>query len=176
MAAIPKEKESLDVLQALLAEHERTLSIGLETVDRERPIVFTLKNAIAALKGERISATFGFSFTHKSAGEPLNVGTSGLAIQPLPGRKPEFANMTIMNSLEKVLAKRQGEFVHADHLVKEIYEPTGDNDVFYRIKRTLVSELLRGMKKGLFVRGPGKNTFGSGLMANGHKKDVRPTL
>ena len=50
--------------------------------------------------------------------------------------------MTIMASLQKVLAKFPGSFTTQDELVKEIYEPTVDNDIFYRIKRTLVSELL----------------------------------
>jgi hypothetical protein len=177
MAASPKEKENLEMLQTLLAEHDRVFRLAVETVNRERPIVFSLKNAIAALKGERISTLpWGTAIFRHSPGESVSVGTSGLAIQPLPGRKSEFANMTIMASLQKVLAKKPGEFVHADELVKEIYEPTEDNDIFYRIKRTLVSELLRGMKKALFVRGPGKNTFGLGLVRNGTQKEGRPTL
>lgn len=171
-------KERVTILQELLTEHEQILKNAVQTANHARPIVVSLRNAIAALKGEKVPLSgFQFIFNRSdTASGSINLGSSGLAIQPLPGRKPEFANMTIMASLQRFLAAKPGEFVHADQLVKEIYEPTEDNDIFYRIKRTLVSEVLRGMKKGLFVRGPGKNTFGVGLMTNGKQKEGRPQL
>ncbi len=172
-----EKKEALEVLQALLAENEQKLGDAVRVVNETRPVVFSLRNTISALKGQKMAGQ-GVQFLYNTDFSEwlVNRGASGLPIQPLPSRKPEFANMTIMASLQAVLAKRPGEFVHADELVKAIYEPTEDNDIFYRIKRTLVSEILRGIKKGLFVRGPGKNTFGAGLMTNGKQKEGRPTL
>ena len=173
-------KDTIEVLQSALAEHDLIYRNALATMEHEAPIVHSLKTAIAALKGEKINPP-NLSFWKSVLARTQPVGGSvlssnGLPIQPLPSRKPEYAAMTILNAIQDVLAHSAKDFVHADDLVKAIYEPTNDNDIFYRIKRTIVSEAIRGMKKGQFVRGPEKNTFGLGLMTNGHKKDERPTL
>lgn len=86
-------------------------------------------------------------------------------LQSMPARKPEYAEMTILGSIRKALQQHgDHEFLHVDEIVKEIYLPISDNDQFYRVKRTVVSETIRGMKKHLFRRHPMKaNTFGLGL-------------
>jgi hypothetical protein len=69
--------------------------------------------------------------------------------------------MTIVKSAEVAISKLAGTGVpvHVDRIVREIYEPIPHKDVFYRIKRTVVSEIIRGMTKSLFFRGDRPNTF-----------------
>ena len=89
MAATSKEKESLSILEALLADNEQILKNALEAYERARPIVISLKNAIAASKAKRCQRRgFGSSFNPPEivTENVVNLGSSGLAIQPLPGR------------------------------------------------------------------------------------------
>ena len=173
-------KSTLEVLQAALAEHDRNYQTAIATLEYEAPIVHSLRNSIAALKGEKLEPGSGFwqPIVLRTPLPPnVSVSSTGLPIQPLPSRKPEYASMTIIEAIQRVLVQSAKDYLHADELVREIYEPTTDNDIFYRIKRTVVSEAIRGLRKGLFVRGSEKNTFGRGLMnRNGHKEEKRPTL
>jgi hypothetical protein len=176
-----QNKDTLETLQSALAEHDLIYRNAVAMLEREGPIVHSLRNAIAALKGEKLDATPVFwKYPGVLLRTPISggsVSSTGLPIQPLPNRKPEYASITIIEAIQRVLVQSVKDYVHADELVREIYESTSDNDIFYRIKRTVVSEAIRGIRKGLFVRGSEKNTFGRGLMnGNGHKEEKRPTL
>jgi hypothetical protein len=176
---MPQEDKTMDILESALSEHQAAYDAALRTLQRESPIVRSLRNAIAALKGQKTDLPDPFWKTIFVNGTPTTIreSSTGLPIQPLPNRKPEYASMTIIEAIQRVLVQSAKDYLHADELVREIYEPTSDNDIFYRIKRTVVSEAIRGMRKGLFVRGSEKNTFGRGLMnGNGHKEEKRPTL
>lgn len=139
-------------LEEVLKAHEKAWKDALAVVQREQPIVESLQNAIQALKGEAAVAT------------PLPSNGRPQAIQkPAPTRKHEYLDLTAIEAIHKALLKLStpfGRTPHIDRVVDEIYNPIPDRDVFYRIKRTLVSEAIRGMKKGLFVRGKKPNTFG----------------
>jgi hypothetical protein len=181
---MPQEDKTVETLESALSKHQAMYDSALQTLRREVPIVQSLRNAIAALKGQKIDVTPPhwklISLTSSIASTDrtnLRESSTGLPIQPLPNRKPEYASMTIIEAIQRVLVQSVKDYLHADELVREIYEPTSDNDIFYRIKRTVVSEAIRGIKKGLFVRGSEKNTFGRGLMnGNGHREEKRPTL
>jgi hypothetical protein len=163
-------EEEARMLAAMLEVHEKALEQAIATVRREEPIVTSLRRAIAALMEEspyaqaRITnGTNQASFhiipdgAHRAAAiHALQQNESGI-----PTRKAEYADRTIIEAMHKAFVKiAPTGFIHIDRIVDEVYNPIEHRDVFYRIKRTLVSEIIRGMKKGLFVRGRAPNTFG----------------
>jgi hypothetical protein len=147
------ENAETQKLREVLQDHEKVLQQALVIVRREQPIVQSLQAAIVAIRGEVIPTGSGAAATN---GAPTTV--QSLA----PTRKHEYTDMTAIGAIQKALNKitTPGTAVHIDRVAEEIYNPIPDRDVFYRIKRTLVSEAIRGMKKDLFFRGKKPNTFG----------------
>ena len=62
----------------------------------------------------------------------------------IPKKKPQYSETTLIKSAQIASEKltRPGEFIHVDNIIQEVYEPIPHRDVFYRIKRTMVSELI----------------------------------
>lgn len=140
-------RDQIGLLKEILEQHKRVFDEAVSTARREQPIVASLEAAIAALENQDQHHTDEAGSGHVSPAIPL--------------RKPEYASMTIIASIQKALAKHgTGVILHADDIIKEIYLPITDNDQFYRIKRTIVSEVIRGVDKRMFRRGPHPNTFG----------------
>ena len=149
------DTNEIALIEKMLADHEQHLQEANETVRRETPIVANLRQTLEALK---VSA--GLAPTPAPV-LTRTTGQTGTVSQPLPAKKPEYAELTIVGAIQHAFQKWPDRvFVHVDELVREIYEPIVDNDQFYRVKRTIVSETIRGISKGLFERGQGKNTFG----------------
>lgn len=162
-------EEEARMLGAMLALHEKTLEQALAVANREEPIVSSLRRAIAALMGESPQTHVVTTNSVNLQGSFVVDGQHRVAalrrLQQIqssaPTRKAEYAQKTIIAGMRRAFEKiAPTGFVHVDKIVSEMYNPIEDRDVFYRIKRTLVSELIRGMKTGLFVRGTGANTFG----------------
>lgn len=151
--------DQIQALESMLALHQHQLAEGQAILNREMPIVVSLRNTIAAMK--RLEA--GPEAPVEAANQP----SPDLTSQTMPRRKAEYAQMTIVDSIRHALSKWTEDYVHVDQIVREIYLPIADNDQFYRVKRTVVSETIRGMDKGLFKRDPNKaNTFGLVRAAN----------
>jgi hypothetical protein len=129
---------------------------------REEITLSNLKAARQAMEGGTLDEMPINPESINENGEQHFSSTASRMSQPIPHRKLEYLDGTILMAIERVLERLKGEheFVHVDDLVKEIYVPISDNDQFYRVKRTLVSEIIRGMKKNLFTRGPKPNSFG----------------
>jgi hypothetical protein len=164
----------IDVLRGMLAEHQKLLEAAVREMERERPIVISLRDALAALTGEPLSHILQHGEASVSHVVPSGTvtTTTGRVVQEIPGRKSEYAKMTIIDALRVGLQKQKEKFAHVDVLMNEVYLPIRDNDQFYRVKRTVVSELIRGMSKGIFVRNPNaKNSFGLAP-----QPEKRPTL
>jgi hypothetical protein len=145
------QQAQIELLKQMLAEHQGTLDAAKAIVHREYPIVSNLEATITSLEGRNA----------KSHDQQVEVKTSEEfpASKPVPARKPEYAGMTIIGSIQRALEKRPEPFLHVDEIVKDIYEPIADSAQFYRVKRTVVSELLRGEDR--FKRDTSKkNTFG----------------
>jgi hypothetical protein len=162
-------EEEARMLGAMLVVHEKALEQALAVANREEPIVSSLRRAIAALMGEapqghlvttngaNLQSSFIVDGQHRMAA----LRTIHQVQSSVPTRKAEYAQSTIIEAMHRAFEKiAPTGFVHIDKIVDEVYNPIEDRDVFYRIKRTLVSEVIRGMKKGLFVRGPEPNAFG----------------
>jgi hypothetical protein len=160
------------LLGEILAQHESILKQAKITVQREEPIVIGLRRTLAALMGEE-PAQPEQAFAGSGPETPLfpsNLEINSTSVT----RKPQYLSMTIVKSAEVAIGKLAGAGVpiHVDRIVREIYEPIPHKDVFYRIKRTVVSELIRGMVKNQFFRGTTPNTFaipvrvGNSIMTN----------
>jgi hypothetical protein len=134
------------MLEAMLAEHERALNDAFAIVNREEPIVASLKAAILALTG---------TVTAKPIASASGNGAG------LPPKKLEYREMALIPAMQRALGKiASSGYAHVNDIVAEIYTPIADKDMFVRVKRNCVSELIRASRKGLFVRGDAKNSFG----------------
>ncbi len=163
-----RQEEELATLQKMRDEHRTTLSEAEKTIRRERPLVAALDQAIDALKGRNSQfgsfgaatvATFHRNLqTLKDIQNRAALKAESEATKPVR-RQPQFSDISIIAAIKSVLdgAKR---YMHADELVLAVYEPVPKSE-FLRVKRTIVSEVLRGIKKGWFKRGAKPNTFGS---------------
>jgi hypothetical protein len=146
-------------LQEILKEHEDRLQQALAVVHIEKPFVDNLRAAIQALSGpptplERTVARF--------ADQVRQTQESGM-----PPRLAEFENMTVLAAIRTVL-ERAGLYCHADDIVRAIYGRSLSKAQFQSAKRTIVSEVIRGIEKKLFVRdGTRPNTFGRNGFLNG---------
>lgn len=146
-------------LQEILKEHEDRLEQALAVVRIEKPFVDNLRAAIQALNGpstpqEKALAQF--------AGLAKRVQESAM-----PPRLPEFENMTVLAAIQAVL-ERAGVYCHADDIVRAIYGRSLSSAQFQSAKRTIVSEVIRGTEKKLFVRDKTRpNTFGRSGFLNG---------
>ncbi len=145
-------EEQARLLGEMLSEHEKKLREAVVIFNREEAIVSNLRRTIAALMGENEPSSV------------VDTGTEARIVMPTdtPSRKGEYANLTIVASAQRALSRLvpPNGFAHVDQIVQEVYDPIPHKDVFYRIKRTVVSELIRGMDKGLFRRGDRPNSFG----------------
>lgn len=151
-----KEREAR-LLTAILAQHESVLEEARITVRKEEPIVANLRRTLAALTGEE-----PLELEQGSAGSSPSIPVSLVDLNSTNvTRKPQYLSMTIVKSAAVAIGQLAGAGVpiHVDRIIREIYEPIPNKDLFYRIKRTVVSEIIRGMTKNLFFRGNGPNTF-----------------
>ena len=162
-------EEEARMLAAMLAVHEKAFEQAIAIARREDPIVTSLRRAIAALMGEsRQPQALAANGTSPAVAPVVDEQHRAASLRNLeqtqsstPTRKAEYTQSTIIAAMHRAFEKiAPTGFIHIDKIVNEVYHPIEDRDVFYRIKRTLVSEIIRGMKKGLFVRGREPNTFG----------------
>lgn len=146
MAEEKEKPDHVKMLEAMLAEHEKMLRDAFDVVNREEPIVSSLKAALLALTG---------TAAHPASTTPVRSGGAEIS----PQKKLEYRELTLVGAMERAINKLvpPGEAVHADSIVREIYTPIPDNKTFIRLKRNCVSELVR--KKDVFVRGNKPNTF-----------------
>ena len=146
-------KQQLATLKEIWAEHKRRLDDAAAVCHHEQPIVRALELSMSALEATNAAP---LAEEPKSEVQPEQPKT--------PARKDEYAKLTHIQSVRlalEMLAPNIGQTVHVDALVREIYEPISNNDVFYRVKRTIVSEIIRAMNtKHMFRRGETPNTFG----------------
>ena len=165
----PLKEDEARTLGTMLAEHEKVLQDAYEIVKREQPIVENLRRTVASLMGKPPKDSWGFVPAALDRYQPsrattflINQNPSQGAPEAVPKRKPEYAQLTHIQSVVKAMVALvpDGTPIHVDEIVRETYFPIPDRDVFYRIKRTVVSEILRGMEKHLFARGKKPNTFG----------------
>lgn len=148
------QNEQIELLKQMRATHKAMLDDAIEIVDRERPIVASLEAAIRALLGEAAEQTAPTTRLVLHSMSPLFT-------QPMPERNPEYQGITIMEAVQRALQKIGKEYAHVDEIIREAYAPISDSGQFYRVKRTLVSEILRGIRKGLFKREEAaRNSFG----------------
>lgn len=175
-------EEEARMLGAMLAVHEKAFEQAIAIARREDPIVTSLRRAIAALMGESPQAQTATANGTSHAVSPAvdeqhrvaSLRTLEQIQSSVPTRKAEYAQSTIIAAMHRAFEKiAPVGFVHIDKIVNEVYHPIQDRDVFYRIKRTLVSEIIRGMKKGLFVRGREPNTFALAPPARGPRTAER---
>lgn len=147
-------QDHASMLREMLRDHEERLDRARATVQQEEPVVASLKAAIAALDPN----------APKDRRTLVAVGAGGImdATPPMPERMPGFTDLTHAEAAKLALTQlcKAGETRHVDAIITAIYGTIPNADLFYRVKRTLVSEILRNMKKGMFVRGPKPNTFG----------------
>jgi hypothetical protein len=161
-----KEQEAT-VLGRMLAEHEKALQDAVGIVKREQPIVENLRRTVASLMGRPPKSEWAeYTSRYSTVSSILHNGggkeeTPIAAQDSIPKRKPEYGELTHIQSVLKAMQALvpDGSAIHVDQIVRETYFPIPNRDVFYRIKRTVVSEILRGMGKHLFVRGKKPNTF-----------------
>jgi hypothetical protein len=150
-----EKQEQVDMLRQVLAVHVARLNEGMAMVREAEPVVSALQAAIKAIEQKAAAVTPVAIFTPE--------GTVKLTSAAAPARKHEYANLTHIESAKLALTKlvRPGETTHVDNIVREIYNPFQDNDLFYRVKRIVVSEIIRAMSKHrTFKRGKKPNTFG----------------
>jgi len=77
------------------------------------------------------------------------VGKPGNRAKDFPLRKPEFEGMTLDEIIKTILDKSPNEIYHGDVIAYKIYEIQSKSDLI-KVRRSLVSTLRRGAKKGLW--------------------------
>ena len=145
------QDEQIKVLQEMLAEHEHRLEEAQEIVKREEPICHHLRHLIGSMK----------------PGAPVQASQEGASPGGNPlTRKPEFATGSLLDAVERILAGSK-QAIHADDLTKRIFV-LRDKSELARAKNALVSDMVRGVKRGRFRR-TGKNLY---ALPNGETRDV----
>jgi hypothetical protein len=99
---------------------------------------------------------------------PLPNGNGSAKLSPLaipgnrskkmPPRRAAYAEMTLMEAAGRLLAGMWGRDVRAEYLAEELFELRSTED-HLRAKKAVVSALLRGESKGLWIKRPLPNTF-----------------
>src|SRR5580704_13952250 len=101
-------REQINLLREILEQHKRVLEEAVSITQREQPVVASLEAAIAALE-------------NRTQYQAISVEVGGHVSQPIPPRKPEYASMTIIASIQKALGKHGNNVVlHADDIIKEV--------------------------------------------------------
>ena len=148
----------IEVLEGLLKQYEPEYQKAQQTVQRLSPIIEHLRALIVSLGG-------GTTPRYEIAGgEARRDPTTGVGMPP---RRDFYATMPTIEAARQILVKAGGGPMHVDDMIAQMFEVSKENPAqFMRVKRTLVSELIRGMKRGTFAREPNKkNTFRLGRRA-----------
>lgn len=176
-----RQEDELAILQRMRDQHRAILSEAEKTIRRERPLVAALDDAMDAIKGKlphqpptlaRWATLGNFSNRAVVTEQSSNIESRNGTSEPVKAirRQPQYADTTIIAAIKSVLDSAK-HYMHADELVAAIYEPV-PQDQFLQVKRTIVSEVIRGMGKGWFKRGAKPNTFGSVKLPD--EKSVKP--
>lgn len=142
----------LKVLEQLLKQYEPEFQKAQETAQRLAPIIEHLRMLITSLGGGTVPRW------EIAEGESRRDPTTGVGMPP---RRDFYTGMSTIEAARQVLAKVGGGPMHVDDMIAQMFEVKKEDAVqFARVKRTLVSEVIRGMKRGIFEREPKKkNTF-----------------
>ena len=77
------------------------------------------------------------------------VGRPGNRTKDFPLRKMEWEGMTLDEIIQSILTTSPDEIFHANILCHKIYEIKSDAEL-HKVKRSLVSNLRRGVKRGMW--------------------------
>jgi hypothetical protein len=146
------DDDQIEVLEQLLKQYEPEFQKAQETAQRLAPIITNLRMLIASLGGGTVPRY------EIANGESRRDPTTGVGMPP---RRDFYATIPTIEAARQVLMKAGGGPMHVDDMIGQMFEVNKDDSAqFLRVKRTLVSELIRGMKRGIFEREPKKkNTF-----------------
>lgn len=136
-------------LRQLYQQYEAEYETTLKRLNELAPVMTNLRGLIGAFDSEAAGAS------HREERTPQPPPPVGA----MPMRKPQYRAMTVIEAAQQILDQK-GTPMHADEIVRAIYEirsPQG----FTAAKRSVVSELIRGTKRGVFRRARGANRFAS---------------
>jgi hypothetical protein len=134
-------------MQLKNAEHER---------DKLEAFILDLRSYLADLNPLLIrEGADPFPLDGEKRGRPTGFAAPGNRSADMPQRRPQFAGMTLGESVDSIL--ESGNAYHVDELARQIYELRRPEDLKLA-KRSLVSTLADGARKGRWLR-PLPNTF-----------------
>ena len=153
------DDSQIEMLEQLLRQYEPECQKAQQTVQQLSPVIEHLRSLIVSLGG---GTTPRYEIAH---GEARRDPTTGVGMPP---RRDFYATMPTIEAARQVLLRAGGP-MHVDEMIAQMFEVSKEDTVqFMRVKRTLVSELIRGMKRGTFAREPNKkNTFRLGGQVSG---------
>jgi len=148
-------------LEFRLATYENDLQQHEEAVATVKPIVINLRGTIEALKASlaKDTRTGNLPFVPEpSQIEANNHGHNGNGNSATrrPARRPEFEAISVIESARLLLSKSP-RGLHADVITRSIYD-CKTRDQFHVAKHSVVAEMIRGAKRGIF-RKLGGNRF-----------------
>ena len=162
---VANTSDHLAWLQDKLNGYESKLSEAENTVARLRPLVSNLREVIDALTTENQGPKpqrdiFGSETAYQNdSGDirPLRQPfVQGNQNPKMPGRRPEFADHTLIEAARTVINAALGG-LHADDVTRAVFLNT-DKVGFALAKHSMASELYRGAKKG-FWNALGNNRY-----------------
>jgi hypothetical protein len=132
----------LEKLLADLEKERRSIDTQIEGVKRDLEDVAPFARSL----GVELAA-------HPSSGAFV----PGSRSTRLPPRRPEFANVSLQDAAERILAERPGAAIHANDIVTRIFDSSTAAH-FRAAKSSVVPALSAGAKDGRWVR-TAPNTF-----------------